>query len=136
MGSQEQTLRVAMVDDEEPLCLAVRRILDKYQVHVADVGIDVAYESTYFTSGEQLLESSASGEEFDLLLLDLKLPGMDGLDVLTQLTRQNRGILTIMITAYATFETAVQATKLGAYDFPNPSRRTNSATQSARRPTS
>jgi two-component system sensor histidine kinase/response regulator len=117
MGSQEQTLRVAMVDDEEPLCLAVRRILDKYQVHVADVGIDVAYESTYFTSGEQLLESSAAGEEFDLLLLDLKLPGMDGLDVLTQLTRQNRGILTIMITAYATFETAVQATKLGAYDF-------------------
>jgi two-component system, sensor histidine kinase and response regulator len=117
MGSQEQRLRVAMVDDEEPLCLAVRRILDKYHVHVADVGIDVTYESTYFTSGEQFLESVASGAEFDLLLLDLKLPGMDGLDVLTELTHQSRGILTIMITAYATFETAVQATKLGAYDF-------------------
>ena len=42
---------------------------------------------------------------------------MSGLDVLTELGGQNRGILTIMITAYATFETAVQATKLGAFDF-------------------
>ncbi len=42
---------------------------------------------------------------------------MSGLDILTVLNHQNRPILTIMITAYATFETAVQATKLGAYDF-------------------
>ena len=113
----KQMLQVAMVDDEEPLCLAVRRILDKYQVHVADVGVDVAYASTHFASGEQFFERSASGAEFDLLLLDLKLPGMSGLDILAELGEQGRGILTIMITAYATFETAVQATKLGAYDF-------------------
>jgi signal transduction histidine kinase len=42
---------------------------------------------------------------------------MSGLDILTELTRQNRGVLSIMITAYATFETAVQFTKLGGYDF-------------------
>ncbi len=42
---------------------------------------------------------------------------MSGLDILTELNHQNRPTLTIMITAYATFETAVQATKLGAYDF-------------------
>jgi len=117
LGLQEQMLSVAMVDDEEPLHIGVRRILDKYRVHVAEVDIDVGYDSAYFTSGEQFLDSLAAGTEFDLLLLDLKLPGMNGLEVLTELTRHNRGIMTIMITAYATFETAVHATKLGAYDF-------------------
>jgi signal transduction histidine kinase len=106
-----------MVDDEEPLCLAVVRILNKYQVRVDDVGVDVAYDTAYFGSGEQFFEEIEKGTEFDLLLVDLKLPGMSGLDILQRLREQGRGILAIMITAYATFETAVQATKLGAYDF-------------------
>lgn len=117
MPTEEQTVRVAMVDDEEPLCLAVRRILTKYKVHVADVGVDARYDFTYFMTGEKFLEAVDSGAQFDLLLLDLKLPGMNGLEVLSALNRKNRALLTIMITAYATFETAVQATKLGGYDF-------------------
>ena len=117
MGSQEHVVKVAMVDDEEPLCVGVHRILAKYRVHVQDVSVDASYDFAYFTAGEQFIEAVESGAQFELLLLDLKLPGMSGLDVLTELSRQNRSILTIMITAYATFETAVQATKLGAYDF-------------------
>jgi signal transduction histidine kinase len=113
----QQTLRVAMVEDEEPLWLAVERILSKYRVHVGDVGVDVAYASVNYSSGEQFLESISGGVEYDLLLLDLKLPGMSGLDVLTELSSRDLGIMTIMVTAYATFEIAVQATKLGAYDF-------------------
>ncbi|HLA82397.1 MAG TPA: response regulator, partial [Thermoleophilia bacterium] len=112
-----QILKVAVVDDEEPLGLAISRILSKYRVLVADVGIDVAFAPTQFTSGELLFESVDAGAEFDLMLLDLKLPGMSGLEIMEELTNQNRNILTIMITAYATFETAVQATKLGGYDF-------------------
>ncbi len=115
--SNDQLLKVAMVDDEEPLCLAVARILNKYKVRVDDVGVDVAYTCTHFGSGEQFFEEIGKGTEFDLLLVDLKLPGMSGLDILELLREQGRGILAIMITAYATFETAVQATKLGAYDF-------------------
>ncbi len=115
--SPQQALRVAMVDDEEPLCLAVERILNKYQVHVEDVEVDVSYTSTHFGSGEQFFEELDKGAEFDLLLVDLKLPGINGLDILQKLKTQGRSILAIMITAYATFETAVQATKLGAYDF-------------------
>jgi two-component system, sensor histidine kinase and response regulator len=115
--SSEQLLKVAMVDDEEPLCLAVARILNKYRVRVDEVGVDVAYTCTHFGSGEQFFEEAGKGTEFDLLLVDLKLPGISGLDILEQLRAQGRGILAIMITAYATFETAVQATKLGAYDF-------------------
>jgi len=117
MDPQQTTLRVVMVDDEEALCLGVRRIIEKYRVHVADVLVDANYTFRYFTSGEDFLAHLAEGGEVDLLLLDLKLPGVGGMDVLDALSSQGREVLTIMITAYATFETAVKATKLGAYDF-------------------
>jgi two-component system sensor histidine kinase/response regulator len=117
MAGQKHVIRVAMVDDELPLCEAVRRILAKHQGHVADVGADVDYTTASFGTGEDFLQSIAGGAGYDLLLLDLKLPGMSGLDVLSELGRQNLAIITIMVTAYATFETAVQATKLGAWDF-------------------
>ena len=106
-----------MVDDEAPLSSAVRRILTKYKGHVEAVDVDVTYASAHFASGEDFLESLERGEQYDLLLLDLKLPGLSGMEVLTELASQGHQIVTIMITAYATFETAVQATKLGAYDF-------------------
>ena len=117
MDPQQVTLQVVMVDDEEALCLGVRRIIEKYQVHVPDVLVDAAYDFRYFTSGEDFLVYLSEGGEVDLLLLDLKLPGISGMDVLDALSGQGREVLTIMITAYATFETAVKATKLGAYDF-------------------
>lgn len=117
MDPQQATLKVVMVDDEEALCLGVRRIIQKYRVHVADVLVDADYEFRYFTTGEDYLTWLDEGGEVDLLLLDLKLPGVGGMDVLDAMSEQGREVLTIMITAYATFETAVKATKLGAYDF-------------------
>ncbi len=114
---QRETLRVAIVDDEEPLRLAVQRIVSRFNVRVEDVGIDVDYEPVGFASGEALLDCVAGGTRFDLMLLDLRLPGVSGLDVLARLREQDKDIVTVMITAYATFETAVQATKLGGYDF-------------------
>ena len=117
MDPQQATLKVVMVDDEEALCLGVRRIIQKYRVHVPDVLVDADYEFRYFTSGEAYLAWLDEGGEVDLLLLDLKLPGVGGMDVLDAMSSQGREVLTIMITAYATFETAVKATKLGAYDF-------------------
>ena len=117
MDPQEVVLKVVMVDDEEALCQGVRRIIERYDVHVADVLVDAAYEYRYFTTGEDFLVYLSEGGEVDLLLLDLKLPGLGGMDVLDALSTMGRDVLTIMITAYATFETAVKATKLGAYDF-------------------
>jgi len=117
MDPQQVTLQVVMVDDEEALCQGVRRIIERYKVHVADVLVDAAYTFRYFTSGEDYLVYLTEGGEVDLLLLDLKLPGVGGMDVLDAMSGQGREVLTIMITAYATFETAVKATKLGAYDF-------------------
>ena len=72
-----------MVDDEEPLCLGVRRILDKYKVHVADVGVDVAYEFGYFTSGEEFLAWLARAASSTCCCSTSSCPGMNGLDVLT-----------------------------------------------------
>ncbi len=117
MDPQQQVIRVVMIDDEEALCLGVRRIIEKYKVHVPDVLVDVSFEFSYFTSAEDFLVSLGEGGEVDLLLLDLKLPGMGGMELLDVMSDEGREILTIMITAYATFETAVKATKLGAYDF-------------------
>jgi signal transduction histidine kinase len=117
MDPQQVTLQVVMVDDEEALCRGVRRIIEKYRVHVPDVLVDATYDFRYFTTGEDFLVYLSEGGEVDLLLLDLKLPGVGGMDVLDELSGKGREVLTIMITAYATFETAVKATKLGAYDF-------------------
>ena len=117
MDPQQVTLQVVMVDDEEALCRGVRRIIERYRVHVPDVLVDVTFAFRYFTTGEDFLVYLSEGGVVDLLLLDLKLPGVGGMDVLDALSGQGREVLTIMITAYATFETAVKATKLGAYDF-------------------
>jgi signal transduction histidine kinase len=117
MDPQQQVIRVVMIDDEEALCLGVRRIIEKYKVHVPDVLVDVSFEFSYFTSAEDFLRGLGDGDGVDLLLLDLKLPGMGGMELLDVMSQEGREILTIMITAYATFETAVKATKLGAYDF-------------------
>ncbi|HET6496743.1 MAG TPA: ATP-binding protein [Thermoleophilia bacterium] len=106
-----------MVDDEEALCEGVRRIVEKYHVHVADVLVDVTYSFHSFGSGDEFLSYLDEGGSPDLLLLDLQLPRVGGMEVLDELTRRGRDMLTIVITAYATFDTAVKAMRLGAYDF-------------------
>ena len=73
---------------------------------------------THFGSGEQFFEEIGRGTEFDLLLARPQAARHERSGhPRASCGEQGRGILTIMITAYATFETAVQATKLGAYDF-------------------
>ena len=67
-------------------------------------------------SGEKALSLFVQGA-FDLALIDLKMPGMSGLDLLERLRQLDPGLICIMITAYATLETAVQSTKSGAYDY-------------------
>lgn len=72
------------------------------------------------------VQTAASGEEgltflqekpCDLLLLDLKMPGLSGMDVLQQVNDLHPGLLVVVITGYATVESAVEAMKAGAYDF-------------------
>ena len=82
---------------------------------MADVLVDAGYEFRT-SSGEAYLAALAEGGEVDLLLLDLKLPGIGGMDVLDVMSAGPRGPHH-HDHGLRTFETAVKATKLGAYDF-------------------
>jgi two-component system, sensor histidine kinase and response regulator len=97
--------KVLVVDDEEPIRDACRQVLTKagYECHTAVDGI----EGLHF----------AHQVEPDLVLLDLKMPGMDGLSMLEQLLKTHTNVVAVVITGYATIESAVDAMKHGAFDF-------------------
>jgi len=110
------TLRVLVVDDEPGMQYSVARALRDFSVTLPDVEGEVDFALEKASSGE---EGLARLDDFhpDILLLDYKLGDMTGLDVLERLAAQDRAVLTVMITAFATLETAIRATKSGAFDF-------------------
>lgn len=114
-----QTLRVLVVDDETGMRLAIARVLGTYSVRLGGASDEkdvVSFEVQTAETGEEALEKMAASVP-DVLLLDLKLPGISGLDVLKEVNARGLPTLTVMITAYATLETAINATKQGAHDF-------------------
>jgi DNA-binding NtrC family response regulator len=96
---------ILIVDDEKDLCTILSDSLsrDRYRVVTAFNG----------KMGLQLVEK----EKPDLILLDIKMPGMDGIEVLRKIKKMKKEIVVIMFTAYGTLETARKAMKLGAYDY-------------------
>ena len=110
------TLRVLVVDDEAGMRHAVVRALRPFKVRLPDVEGEVCFEVEQASSGEEALALLAVRSP-EIMLLDHKMSGMSGVDVLEKLRLQERDILTIMITAFATLETAIRATKSGAFDF-------------------
>ena len=110
------TIRVLVTDDEPGMRMAIERALRDFTVHLPDIEGEVCFTVDTAATGEEGLEKINTAMP-DILLLDHKLPGMSGLDVLEKIVPNKGDMLTIMITAYATLETAVIATKRGAYDF-------------------
>ncbi|HUL17502.1 MAG TPA: sigma-54 dependent transcriptional regulator [Terriglobales bacterium] len=96
---------ILIVDDEEGIRESLSSIL-------ADEG----YAVEAVESAEKALERSARGD-LELILLDVWLPGMDGLEALSRMQSFPRPPAVIMISGHGTIETAVRATKLGAFDF-------------------
>jgi signal transduction histidine kinase len=109
-------LRTLVVDDEPHIRSAIARTLEGLQYPIADVGETVAFDFEEAGSAEAALEIIEAGPP-DILLLDLKLPGMSGIELLECVGQKIPDTLIVMITAYASIETAVRATKSGAYDF-------------------
>jgi len=96
---------ILIVDDEAGIRESLQSALrdEGYRVDVAE-------------SGEACLEAVAR-EPFDLVLMDIWLPGMDGLEALDRMKQSGTAPTVVMITGHGTIETAVRATKLGAFDF-------------------
>jgi DNA-binding NtrC family response regulator len=97
--------RILVVDDEPFICENLERILS-----------EEGYAVTVTSTGSEALEL-LSGEPADLVLLDLNLPDLSGLDVLKAAKERDPSLLVIVITGYASVESAVQAIKAGAYDY-------------------
>jgi signal transduction histidine kinase len=111
-----EVFSVLVVDDEPGIRAAVARVLTAFSFRLAEEDAEVRFEVEVAASGEEAQEMAAARAP-DICLLDHKLPGIQGLEVLDRLAVEFPDTLVIMITAYATIETAVSATKRGAYDF-------------------
>ena len=116
MTDAVKNITVWVVDDEPGMCRGAARTLDGWTDSFTDLGETVCCSVLSMGSGEEFLERITT-EIPQILLLDGKLPGIDGVGVLEQLHLREISLVTIMITAYATLDKAVEATKLGAYDF-------------------
>ena len=97
--------RILVIDDEERMCWALERALNHegYQVVTATRGLQ----------GIELVTEI----EPSMVILDLKMPDIDGIEVLKEIKRINTSIQVIMITAHGTIDTAIEAMKIGATDY-------------------
>lgn len=109
-------LKVLVVDDELGMQMGVERSLRNYTAVMTDIDGQVSFDTRRAGSAEEGL-GIIEADTPDILLLDYKLPGMSGLELLDIISEKYPKLLTIMITAYASLETAVTATKRGAHDF-------------------
>lgn len=98
--------RVLVADDDEGIRRVVRR-------HLEDAG----YLAETVPGGEEARDRLRAGERFDALVTDLQMPGIGGIDLLAEAKRLDPSLPVIVITAHGSIETAVEAMRLGAYDY-------------------
>ncbi len=110
-------LRILVVDDEVYIRTAIERTLESLEFAMPDIGETVAFDFEQAGSAEEARDFIENTSPPDIMLLDLKLPGISGIELLEEIGPTLTDTLVIMITAYASIETAVRATKSGAYDF-------------------
>ncbi len=111
-----ETVKLLITDDEPAMRMAVKRALRQFYVEIPDLRTEARLEVDEAGSGEEALKKIELHEP-DVMMLDLKMPGMSGMEVLGHIAEHNPDILAIMVTAHATIQTAVSATKQGAYEF-------------------
>jgi len=100
------TPRILVIDDEEHI-----RETMQFALEAVGYPVDTAAD------GAEGLEKFGSGEAWDLVLLDQRMPGMDGLEVLRHMRERDPSARIAMVTAYGTLELAIDAMRAGAVDF-------------------
>jgi DNA-binding NtrC family response regulator len=105
MSAETKAASILVTDDEWGMREGVRRILISggYDVDSAECGQDAL--------------KLVSEKSYDLYLLDLKLPDIDGLSLLAKIQEHDKLAVCIVVSAYANIETAMEATRRGAFDF-------------------
>jgi DNA-binding NtrC family response regulator len=98
--------KVLLVDDEVPFVEALSKRLDKRSVTVVPA-----------FSGTEALEKLAGDSRIDTVVLDVKMPGMDGIETLQAIKASHPLVEVIMLTGHATVESAIEGMKLGALDY-------------------
>ena len=99
----DQKIRLAVIDDEPIVCQRLKQIFKKG-----------SYEVETFGEGRTALQRMAE-KNFQLILSDIRLPDMDGLEILKRIKKEYPGTEVILITGYATLDQAVEAVKKGAF---------------------
>jgi DNA-binding NtrC family response regulator len=99
------SIKILIVDDEVKFLDSIAKRLEMR-----------GFEVTKASRGKEALEAAETGG-FDLALVDLKMPGMDGTEVLRVLKAQHRYIEVIMLTGHGSIDSAVECTKLGAFSY-------------------
>lgn len=97
--------RILVVDDEMTVCKSIRQVL-----------LNEACDVDMAQSGEEALRLDAE-RPYDVLIVDLMMPGISGLDLLKSLKAKNPKARIIMVTGYPTMRNTLQAMQLGAMDF-------------------
>jgi DNA-binding NtrC family response regulator len=97
---------VLLVDDEVPFVETLTRRLSKR-------GIDMV---TAF-SGQEALSELEKNSNIEIVVLDIKMPGMDGLRVLEEIKREYPSVKVILLTGHSTIDTAIKGMRSGAFDY-------------------
>lgn len=97
--------RILLVDDEKDF-------VEMLTLRLEEIGEEVLQAYSGLESLEKLKET-----DIDVVILDVKMPGMDGIETLQEIKKRYPLVEVIMLTGHGTIETAVQGMKLGAYDF-------------------
>jgi DNA-binding NtrC family response regulator len=97
---------IMLVDDEVPFVETTAKRLDVRNI-----------ETLSAFSGEECLEKLKTHQTIDVIVLDVKMPGMDGLETLKRIKNEAPLVEVIMLTGHATIQAAIDGMKLGAYDF-------------------
>lgn len=97
--------KILVVDDDKDTCHTLGEILS-----------EEGYQTFSALSGRSAL-NTLKKKKPDLVLLDIKMPKMDGIEVLQRIKKIDRDIVVVMITAYGALDTAKDAMRLGAYDY-------------------
>ena len=109
-------LKILVIDDEPGIRSGVMRILKDFHVTYPFMDEDYTFEILQAPTGEEGIEIIESNKP-DIILLDNKLPGIQGVDVLEYIRERKYDISVAMITSYASLDVAIRATRDGATDF-------------------